>query len=87
MAGDFQQSVLEATGKNGSSIAAFLATLVSGVANAFEVVQPIIGGTTSLVVFAMAYIIFRKKDKLFDKEIELKNAQIRAIDERRELRD
>lgn len=87
MASEFQQSVLNATGKNGSAIAAFWATVLTGSANFFEVVQPIIGGVTSLVVFAMACIIFRKKDKLFDKELELKEAQIRAISDRKADRE
>ena len=87
MANEFQQSVLTATGKNGSAITAFLATVLTGTANIFEIVQPIIGGITSLVVFGMACIIFRKKDKLFDKEMELKEAQIKAISERKTERD
>lgn len=87
MASEFQQSVLAATGKNGSVIAAFSATVLTGTANLFEAVQPIIGGVTSLIVFTMACVIFRKKNKLFDKEMELKEAQIKAISERKNERD
>lgn len=82
MTGELQQSVLDVTGKNGGVISVFLATVLTGTANVFEVIQPIVGGITSITVFCMACIIFRKKDKLFEKELELKEKQIAAIDER-----
>ena len=87
MNNELQQSVLSVTGKNGGAISVFLATVLTGTANLFEVIQPIIGGMTSLVVFVMACIVFRKKDKLYDKELDLKEAKIRAISERKKERD
>ncbi|MCK5133243.1 MAG: hypothetical protein KAR40_13960 [Candidatus Sabulitectum sp.] len=81
---ELQQSVMDVAGKNGGVISATLATVSSGLANSFEIIQPIIGGSTSLLALVITYVLFRKRDKLLEKEIELRDAQIKAIGTRKE---
>ena len=84
MANELGQSVMVVAGKNGGVISATFATVFAGIANTFEAVQPIIGGTTSLVCLGIAYVLFRKRDKLLEKEIELREAQIKEIEDRKD---
>ena len=84
MANELGQSVMVVAGKNGGVIVATFATVFTGIANAFEVLQPIIGGTASLVCLGIAYVLFRKRDKLLEKEIELREAQIKEIADRKD---
>lgn len=87
MPNEFQQSAMNAAGKNWAVISATCATVFSGMANFFEAIQPLLGSLTSLLALALTYLLFKKKDKLLEKEIELKDAQIKAISDRKQDRE
>lgn len=80
------QSVTSAAGNNGGVISVFLVTVSTGAANAFEAMQPIIGALISIATFIIFYKMSKKKDRLYEKEIELRDAQISVINERKESR-
>jgi hypothetical protein len=86
MSNELQQSVMNVAGKNGAVVSATFATVFSGIAGFFEVIQPLIGSFTSMLALCITYLLFRKKDKLLTREIELKDAQIKAIGERKQGR-
>jgi len=79
---ELQQSVIIVAGKIWAVLGATCLTFLTGMANVFEVIQPIIGGTTSLLALVITFVLFRKRDRLLEREIKLKEAQLRAIDER-----
>ena len=83
---ELSQSVLGVAGKNGSVISASLAAFLTGTANFFEVLQPILGSIAMVTTTWIAIAIFRKRDRLLQKELDLKDAQIASIDERKEKR-
>lgn len=84
MPNEFQQSVMSVAGKNWGVITATCATVFSGMANFFEAIQPLLGSLTSLFALAITYLLFKKKDRLLEREIELKDAQIKAIGDRKQ---
>ena len=90
---ELRQSVLDAAGKGINALLVYLVPGVTALASFFKVVEPILAGFTMIASLVMAYLHFKRRDKimltkdrLMEAEIELKEAQIEAISTRKEER-